>query len=215
MDSAYAEVIKWKRNTFIVPFGNDGGHFVAELARLIGLPSDGSAARAFASLAVVVAGHLLFQRPFSTSSVTDNKEFLCKRLTMWKSGDLTALLREARCIQVHLPLAAHKRTQSRAELDGIEFAKIVYGERIGTATHYLEDNGGGCVLPLDQEINRRSVLDVLRDKHPDPADSDESDLLDDELIVPESVLYEGITSARIRKSCMAMKSAAGHWSLWP
>ena len=79
---------------------------------------------------------------------------------------------------------------------------------ISTATHYLEDNAGGCLLPLDQE---RAVFDVLREKHPDPVNSDEGILLDDELIVPESVLYEGITVARIRKSCrmMSMKGAAG------
>ena len=82
MDSAYAEVIKWKRNTFNVPFGDDGGHFVAELARLICLFSNGSEARAFAWSAVVGAGHLLLQHPFSTSSAADNKEFLCKCLTL-------------------------------------------------------------------------------------------------------------------------------------
>ena len=35
--STVGEVIKWKRNIFVVPFGDDGGHIVAELARLIGL----------------------------------------------------------------------------------------------------------------------------------------------------------------------------------
>ena len=159
---------------------------------IIGLFSDGSEARPFAWSAVVIAGHSLLQRPFRTSSAIDNNEFLRQRLTFWKSGKSTALLGEPRCIQAHFPSVTHKRTQSRAEVDGVEFAKMVCGERIGTATHYLEDNDGGCVLPLDQEINGRSVLDVLREKNQDPVDRDESILLDDELLVrTDGVRYFG------------------------
>ena len=208
MDKTHAEIVKWQRNLFIIPFGDEGRRFVKELARLIGLFSGGTRDGAFAWSAVVIACHLILQRPFVVSNASDNKKSLRKRLDWWMCGDMAALLREARCIQAHLPRSTPGKTAANG-LDDVEFAKMVYSDRIGTAAHYLEDDGGGGVLPLDKIVGGKSVLELLRDKHPVPADAEPEILLDDEATVQENVLFDSITPAQIRKTCMIMKGAAG------
>ena len=116
---------------------------------------------------------------------------------------MTALLRVARCTQAHL--SSSRPQCPRAELDDVEFAKMVYGDRMGTATHYLEDNGRGGVLPLDHEISGRSVLDILGDKHPDPAAAYPSILLAYGPAPPDNVLFEAIALSRVRAAIMTMK----------
>ena len=208
LDSAYSEAVSWKRNLFIVPFGAEGEDFVKELSRLIGLFTDGSGARAFAWSAVVVACHLLLQRPFNTSAAADHRKFLRKRLSLWSAGNLSALLRESRCIQAHLPMP-HSGGSAGGGLDDVQFAKLVYGDRLGTAAHYVEEGGGGGVLSLSSIVDGQTVLETLRAKHPDPVPPEPSVLLPDGPPPPDNVLYEAITSTKVRATIMAMKGAAG------
>ena len=53
----------WRRNIFNVPFGEHGSAFVDELASLITGFAENASIRAIAWKAVVVACHLLLQRP--------------------------------------------------------------------------------------------------------------------------------------------------------
>ena len=59
LDEAYAEVVHWRRNTFLVPFRNAGKGFVSELGRLFRAYADGSALEAIALKACTVMPILL------------------------------------------------------------------------------------------------------------------------------------------------------------
>ena len=207
-DSAYREVISWRRNVFMVPFGSEGKEFVKEIARLIGLFTDGSGARAFAWSAVVVACHLLLQKPFRGSAASDHKTFLAKRLGLWTAGDLSPLLRESRCIQAHLSDAAVGDSSPRP-LDDVRLANMVFNDRVGSAAQYLDADGAGGVLPLDEEVSGKSVLEHLRDKHPAPQPADPDILLDCSPDPPDPVMFEAITPAAMKKTILGMKGAAG------
>ena len=62
--SAYEEVIHWKLNIFLIPFGKVGKSFVQELAMLYRAFAEGSALRSIALMACSVMQPLLLQKPF-------------------------------------------------------------------------------------------------------------------------------------------------------
>ena len=68
LDSAYQEVVHWKKNNFEVPRGSVGKQFVSELALLFRAVGEGSALESIALKAVFLACGLLLQKPSWTST---------------------------------------------------------------------------------------------------------------------------------------------------
>ena len=54
ISSAYSEVVHWKRNSFVVPYGNAGKKFVYELSTLYRAYAEGSALESIALKAITV-----------------------------------------------------------------------------------------------------------------------------------------------------------------
>ena len=103
LDEAYAEVVHWRRNTFLVPFGNAGKGFVSELRRLFRAYADGSALEAIALKACTVMPILLLQKPFLSSKQKDHTACLARCMPIWKKGDISNLLAEGCSLQSRLP----------------------------------------------------------------------------------------------------------------
>ena len=61
ISAAYAEVVHWHRNLFLVPSGKAGKDFVTELARLFQSYAEGLALESVAMKATMVMPHLLLQ----------------------------------------------------------------------------------------------------------------------------------------------------------
>ena len=99
--SAYAEVIHWKHNLFSVPSGKAGTCFVMELSSLFRSYGEGSAMESCALHAAMVLPTLLLQKPHSRSKSREHVRCLDRRLTLWKEGNIEALLHEGRTIQSH------------------------------------------------------------------------------------------------------------------
>ena len=78
LDSAYQEVIHWKKNNFEVPRGSVGKQFVSELALLFRAVGEGSALESIA--AVFFACGLLLQKPSCTSTPKEHSTMLEQRL---------------------------------------------------------------------------------------------------------------------------------------
>ncbi|MDA8002882.1 MAG: hypothetical protein MPL62_16485, partial [Alphaproteobacteria bacterium] len=100
---AYGEVVKWKRNVFLIPSGKVGDHFVSETSRLLRAFGESTPLESVAFTAVMVMPHLLLQKPHSRSKVKDHVKCLERRLSLWQQGDIPALLLEGRTIQQKLP----------------------------------------------------------------------------------------------------------------
>jgi len=147
--------------------------------------------------------------------VADSKKYLKARLSLWEKGDLTALLSEARCIQAHLPTRPRSKAASKStsKVNENTFAKMVYNDRVGTATRYLSSGGGGGVLSMDDVVgsgvDQRSVAEVLREKHPKPQPLVPTALLEDEYEPPDPVMYEALTPALIRRVTHRVSGSAG------
>ena len=102
LSRAYEEVVHWKKNCFVVPFGRQGKLFVAGLVRLFRAYGEGSALECVALKAVFVALVLLLQTPHPNSKPKDHNECLKRRLDLWLEGDFGELIWEGRTIQKRL-----------------------------------------------------------------------------------------------------------------
>ena len=98
---AYAEIVHWRRNVFMVPSGKAGKRFVQELTRLFSAYADASAMEGIAIKAAMTACSLLLQKPHSGSKSHDHATALERRLKSWEEGDIDGLMREGRTIQNH------------------------------------------------------------------------------------------------------------------
>ena len=102
INTAYEEVVHWRRNLFQVPSGSAGKSFVSELARLYQAYADSSSLECIAMKATTVFPILLLQKPSRTSKSKDHVKHLQRRIKLWLDGDIEALLDEGECIQKRL-----------------------------------------------------------------------------------------------------------------
>ena len=85
----YEEVVHWRSNNFLVPYGRAGKSFVCELARLYQAFVEGSALHSIALMACSVMQPLLLQKPCKQSKAKDHSRHLSRRLELWKRGHST------------------------------------------------------------------------------------------------------------------------------
>ena len=118
---------------------------------------------------IVVLQQLLLQKPSKNSKVADRAKHLQRRLDLWFSGDVAALLNEGQCIQTRLSLnrpSSNKSTLAR------RFAMKMKQGNIQGALKCLSKSSARGTLNLDDKIPMgtnnmtRSVRDILADKHP-------------------------------------------------
>ena len=84
LDEIYSEVVHWKKNTFLVPFGNAGKGLVLELSRLFRAYAEGSTLESITLKACILL-ILLLQKPFRSSKQKDHSVCLARRLSIWKN----------------------------------------------------------------------------------------------------------------------------------
>ena len=210
--SAYERVVQWRRNLFIVPLGKTGERLVAELARLVESFVAGGRGRPCAWTAVVVACHILLQKPNDSKLDRSSVAHLDRRLDLWKSGKIEDLMDEARCIQTHL--TPHCPIDKCGGTDGVDdtlFSKLVFGGKIRSAIRLVCSDSSGGVLAMDDDAGSGEAgRDVLLKKHPVAAEPPDEVLLDASDSVPVNpILYEKITPELIKRVGREMQGSSG------
>ena len=109
-------------------------------------------------------------------------------------------MREGRTIQHHLPLS--KRMASEDKQSRV-FAKLVMEGKVHSALRFLSESQGNGVLDLNgfiDDTKTRTVLDVLKEKHPPGREMDVEALVTTSEEPPEThpVLFERLTGALVR-----------------
>ena len=99
VQSAYADIIGWKKNIFRLPRGKCGSDFIKELTNLINHFVNKTPWQRLALLLVHVFIPLMLQKPSSKSKPRDHTKYLTTRLERWRNGQLKSLMDEAREIQ--------------------------------------------------------------------------------------------------------------------
>ena len=102
IENAYDEISKWRKNTFLVPFGKTGKEFIDTLKELINKWNNGSEMEFIALKVAIILLALCLQKPGPESKSKDHQDCLAKRLVLWKKGEVDTILREGRMIQRRL-----------------------------------------------------------------------------------------------------------------
>ena len=209
----------WRRNIFNVPFGEHGSAFVDELASLITGFAENASIRAIAWKAVVVACHLLLQRPNvsddnSGGSSSNFAEHLHRRLGLWKSQQVPALYDEAACIQAHLPTMGRpaKRNGEPQSCSDRTFANLVFSGKIQSASRYISSDACKGVLRLDDPVtpdSPKTVKDVLLEKHPKAVTPPTRCLLEEQPGTINPIIFDSLTAALVRDVGRRVQGSAG------
>ena len=119
--NAYDEIISWKNNVFLLPYGKIGREFIDQLSMHINQWNNKSDKQHIALKAFFVLLAVGLQKPGPKSKAKDHKEFFKKRLASWKSGEIDKLLHEGRVIQSRIGKGRKSEPQNKAKI----FAKLV------------------------------------------------------------------------------------------
>ena len=210
--SMYDEVVHWRRNVFLLPYGAAGNKFVDELARLIQAFASGSALRPIAWMAVAVASQLLLQRPHHNSKASENADHLQRRLTLWKDGGFEELLAEARTLQNHLPRWPQNQSPENSNsVSDVVFSNLVYHGKISAASSYIcQESSRGVLKPPDMdEATGQSVRQSLLDKHPPATPCHPEALVQGEARAWNPIIFEALNANRILAVARGLNGSSG------
>ena len=165
MSAAYAEVVHWRRNSFLVPYGNVGKQFVTELVKLYRAYAEGSAMEAIALTATIVMSILLLQKPHPSSKPRDHTVCLERCLKAWCEGDINSLVIEGRTIQKRLPKP--KVNNNHEEKLALSFLRLMFQGKTKAALQLLIQHGKEGILHFGDTVSKQdtdpaTVLDVLK-----------------------------------------------------
>ena len=88
IDNAYNEISKWRKNTFLVPYGKVGREFIDKMTEHINDWNNGSKMQSIALKAAIVLLAVGLPKPSQKSKAKDHQEYLAKRLVLWKEGEI-------------------------------------------------------------------------------------------------------------------------------
>ena len=199
--SCYKEIVKWKKNLFMLPSGRAGKEFLTEMKRLVDLFINKTSFNHVALNALMVFGPLLLQKPSRSSKSSDHVKYLSKRLTLWKDGDLVTILGEARAIQKRFCKLQPKKDPDHARK---VFVRLMLEGKVSSALRWLDSQCSRGSLEFND-----SILQSLRSKHPPGQAPLSSDLLRGPLKKVESVLFDQIDAHAIYKAALSTKGSGG------
>ena len=205
-------MVCWRRNLFNVPLGSAGGEFVDEITRLIQGFTNATSLRPVSWKAVVVACHVLLQRPHGSKLMANYSDHLRRRLTMWKSGHMDDLLSEGQCLQDRLEPRAQSSSDSNNEKSDITFSNLVFSGKIQSAIRYLSSESSSSVMGMTDVVDEETgatVQETLLQKHPPAAEPPASVLLDNNIDQINNIVFQKITPELIRRLARQMQGSSG------
>ena len=211
LDRAYSEVCGWKRNIFTLPSGGSSKAFVAETARLLSAFATHSALESVALKACMVMPALILQKPHKNSKSHENLKCVTRRMELWKSGDISALLHECRAIQRLLSKPSKRSAQPEDDAACRGFTRQMLLGNVKGALRCLSQSTKGGVLPLTADCgDGKTTLEALRDKHPAASPIPDGDvLLHGPIEVMDPVIFERMDAKFMRTIALDLTGAAG------
>ena len=211
INRAYEEVVRFRKNLFLLPSGSVGNWYVTEKAKFFEAMVSQHPMEKIAMKALSVMEHLLLQRASQDSTTKRNKELLTERIALWEKGDIDQLTTTAMAIQERLE--THRKKMNDEEL-ARKFARFMFTGRIRDALTLLEKHGErSSALKLTRQVQK-----TLAALHPEPGDFDQEVLLDGNIPPVDPVLFEPITEQLISKAVLELQGSHGpsggdaaHW----
>lgn len=211
LENKYSKIIHWRKNIFYLPTGKASNNFIKELTRLYNAYAEQGALERIALTAATTMQILLLQKPSARSKSRDHLKCLERRLKLWNDGNLEDLYNEGKAIQNQL-----KKSQKKPETPNIPklFDKLMGLGKIRDAMRLVRgSNINDGVMEPEDIIGNKTVLEVLKEKHPNRTHFQESSLVPPETdecpSLSHPILFEEIDGHKIRKIVMKMHGAGG------
>ena len=197
---------------FMLPSGQQGKRFVNELTRLYQAFNQKSTLESVSIKAAMCLPLLVLQKPHAKSKTKDHIMCLKRRLDLWEEGDFSMLLMEGKMIQRRLNNTHRNMINNDARI-ARTFAKLMNSGKIRAATQLLSRKPVKGTYNLDDEINDRTVREILKEKHPNAKPANPDVLLQaSSPNIPESLhylIFEDISSDDIRQAALHTVGSAG------
>ena len=205
IESAYREVMHWRPNLFVPPSCNSANDFVSELTTQVKHFVDKTGFEMVSLTAFFLLPHLILQLPGCRRSAAKRKA-MERRLQMWRNGEIEGLLAEGRALQQRLRGGRPQNDWQRG------FVRLMLAGRSSAAMRVLRNGAIGGVLSLDERLEEKTVLDILKEKHPEPAQANPEYLVT--IPLPGSqrghpVLFEGLDGEAIVKAALSTQGGSG------
>ena len=197
----YADIVTWNKNMFEPPKGKAGKDFVIEITRLMQLFNNRTKWESLALQLLNIFIPLMLQKPSAKSKAKDHTRYLNKRIELWKSGKVSEIMSE--CKEIQKRLVKSKRRQQQSILKG--FTNLMLLGKVKQAIKLIDSDSE---ITGVHEITER-IKDVLKKKHPDGGEIDESAVLKDNHPVVESVIFENINQDLVKKAAKTTFGSGG------
>ena len=162
---------------------------------------------------------LLLQKPHARSKTKEHIKCLERRLTLWKSADIDALIREGRIIQSQFRKSTAKRNCNEEQRITQQFSKLMMQGKVKAAIRLLDNENNGGTLPLyniiqsgnAQHTATTTVRDILSDKHPpgQPAHPDTIIPPLSPIQQPHPTLFDRLDGEMIRSVALQSEGSPG------
>ena len=157
----YNQVVQWKPQFITLPKNKTGHKFRETMNCLMTLFAENSSKANIALYAAMLLPHLILARTSSEPDTSQN-QVTTRRLRMWLTGETEVLFLEAEVLQKR----STKPKSSRKKDELSEFDAHMSAGKISNALRCINDCEKGGVLSLTEKIDNKSVLDILKEKHP-------------------------------------------------
>ena len=201
VNATYDEIVRWRKNVFMLPSGAAGKAFIRETTRLLNLWTSEALLSGIAWKAIMIMPSLLLQKPKYNSSSKEHSECLKRRLENWGNGQFDVIMSECRAIQKNLKF---KSKSTNIDYIAKTFAKHVLRGNVNAALRLLDRAESSGVLPLTQK-----VLSELQEKHPPAQPADESVLIKGEETFVDPAQFNNIDERAIFQAVMKTRGSAG------
>ena len=147
--TCYKEIVKWRKNLFLLPSGKVGKEFILEMKRIIDLFVNKTPYYHVAMNALMVIIPLLLQKPSKSSKTADHVKYLAKRLVLWKEGNILDILKEDKVIQDRLNKVKVKQDPDKARK---VFVKLMLQGKVSSALRWLDSECSKGAVAIDEEV---------------------------------------------------------------
>ena len=200
IDDAYEEIVKWRRNLFNLPKGNNGKKFVEEMTSLINnwcMKNDEKSLKL-----LMIMPSLLLQRTSKKGKARDNKENLRRRLELWEGRKLSELVDEGKVIQDRLTKGKSPRPKGDDQMK--QFRNHMIRGNVNPALRLLDEGSNNGLLQINNDIIKQ-----LHEKHPEGQAANHEMLLKGPIKQVHHVIFDEINSELVQKVALRTKGAAG------
>ena len=194
----YNEVVKWRRNLFLLPSGAVGKQFIEELNKVVSSFVSKASNESAAMTKLMIMPALLLQKPAKKSKTAQHVQALKRRLLLWTEGKLDELLREGKAIQQRLK----KTKQSKEHVEQV-FVRLMFQGKVSAAMRWIGTNATDLLGATDQ------VITDLINLHPAGKRAEQDSVLEGPIDKVEQVIFEEINGQLIQACTKKIDGAAG------